>query len=78
MEVVGYSLASKDETEQKTEVYQSEQHCKCGKGNMQENCSVWSAHIYIYIYIYIERERERERERAVSYTHLTLPTMAVV
>ena len=24
------------------------------------------------------RERERERERAVSYTHLTLPTMAVV
>ena len=25
-----------------------------------------------------ERERERERKRAVSYTHLTLPTMAVV
>ena len=25
-----------------------------------------------------ERERERERERAVSYTHLTLPTMAGV
>ena len=23
-------------------------------------------------------ERDRERERAVSYTHLTLPTMAVV
>ena len=25
-----------------------------------------------------EGRRERERERAVSYTHLTLPTMAVV
>ena len=27
---------------------------------------------------YRQTERERERERAVSYTHLTLPTMAVV
>ena len=25
-----------------------------------------------------EMDRDRERERAVSYTHLTLPTMAVV
>ena len=27
---------------------------------------------------YGERERERERERAVSYTHLTLPTILLV
>ena len=30
------------------------------------------------VVVVVVAERERDRDRAVSYTHLTLPTMAVV